>query len=714
MASTSGERNEPYDFPFRNYVELKGKGVQPIFNLALQHRRDSSKKEISADDVFQEGHSRTQRKKWQSLSILTRGCSSVFDADGRDSGFPQAATMDSIAGEHMRDTKESIQTAQRIISKTAYLLSYSPTESINHYRTASEPTCVTKNCHFVRKVEKLALSRLSNSLVSRKQENRSAIDGGEFGDISSANTVPMEDTHSAHEAKNVVKIETGNESTDMNLSSGDSEDLTMYDIFLGETYESFSKGRFSFLFKPLLMAYGLLWTRFASPAFEEIIQTNTHIHIYELLQRTGSYASIVIFFSLAFFFDANGEVEYSAPIVVFVIFLAFFREKIMRHFRKFAFMERRRPQVDSLENYNLCSGDSCPSTGVTAIKNRIAALLIDFLSLFVILLWLTAVIMTTLFEMKKTDTHSSSGVCLEAFLRPSMLLSVFQIARVGFRGQLTIQLGTAALCIIVLGIGSSLSECNAHVAVIGLSSMLIVLGSNVADAASVELRERTQLVFCYASELSNVEGERVLQRLFPPHVCAKMQKGEPIPFCSSSEQVAILWADLVGFTKIASELDSYTVMELLDKLYTDFDGMVCKENLWKMDTIGDAYIVVGGLMEDQPIALANVLQKLLSLGQKMISSVKSFNQKHGHNIGIRIGVHSGPVTTGIVGTLRPRFQAFGKTVLEAERMEGYADTNHIYVSYRATKAYRKSLFDLKKKENDNVCVYVLNDTSNSY
>lgn len=150
------------------------------------------------------------------------------------------------------------------------------------------------------------------------------------------------------------------------------------------------------------------------------------------------------------------------------------------------------------------------------------------------------------------------------------------------------------------------------------------------------------------------------------------------------------------FTEISARLSSKLVRLLLDNLFSQFDDIVSAEKLWKMDTVGDAYVVVGGLVE--PASKEHLVDRFIHVAQKMVNIVEQFKVFTRHNVGIRVSIHVGPATTGVVGRLRPRFYAFGKTMEESVKLEYTGKTNQIHISQKAAELYRQNQFVLKRRD----------------
>ncbi|KAG2448052.1 hypothetical protein HYH02_007079 [Chlamydomonas schloesseri] len=159
--------------------------------------------------------------------------------------------------------------------------------------------------------------------------------------------------------------------------------------------------------------------------------------------------------------------------------------------------------------------------------------------------------------------------------------------------------------------------------------------------------------------------------------------------------VTILFTDIVGFTDMCSAATPYEVMCFLNSLYSRFDGLVDIYKVYKVETIGDCYMVAGGLVaydqdgyksviagEEDPLHAVRVME----FAKAMLRAAREVRMPHnGEPVRLRVGLHSGPVTSGVVGDRMPRFCLFGDTVNVASRMESTCRPGRIHVS-AATQA----------------------------
>ena len=167
----------------------------------------------------------------------------------------------------------------------------------------------------------------------------------------------------------------------------------------------------------------------------------------------------------------------------------------------------------------------------------------------------------------------------------------------------------------------------------------------------------------------------------------------------SHANVTLLFMDVVGFTTMSKQVPPDQVMRFIHSLYSVLDELVDKHDVYKVDTAGDSYIVAGGLMTrdgdgfdciDKDADAVQGAEKVLSFAKAMLSCAKAVKMPHnGRPAEIRVGVHTGEVITGLVGSKLPKFSLFGDTMNTASRMESTCRPGCIQVS-AATKGILSS------------------------
>ncbi|KAF5843324.1 hypothetical protein DUNSADRAFT_17902 [Dunaliella salina] len=175
-------------------------------------------------------------------------------------------------------------------------------------------------------------------------------------------------------------------------------------------------------------------------------------------------------------------------------------------------------------------------------------------------------------------------------------------------------------------------------------------------------------------------ADDLLYELFPNHVADALKAGctpDPEPYPC----VSIFFSDVCGYTNICSELSPQEVMDMLHRLYSRFDALAAQLRLFKVETVGDAWMGVANLKHPQPDCHARLMAQfafgcVAAANQELICPARP---ELGH-IHIRVGVHCGPVMGAVVGTLNRRFGLFGDTVNVASRMESTSVKDHVQVS----------------------------------
>ncbi|XP_076626441.1 receptor-type guanylate cyclase Gyc76C isoform X1 [Colletes latitarsis] len=211
-----------------------------------------------------------------------------------------------------------------------------------------------------------------------------------------------------------------------------------------------------------------------------------------------------------------------------------------------------------------------------------------------------------------------------------------------------------------------------------MMDMMEKYANNLEDLVS----ERTRLLF-----EEKQKTEDLLHRMLPEPVANCLTNGigvEPEAF----DLVTIYFSDIVGFTAMSAESTPFQVVNFLNDLYTLFDRIIKGYDVYKVETIGDAYMVVSGL----PIKNGNKhAGEIASMSLDLLNAVKHHTIAHRpqDTLKLRIGIHTGPVVAGVVGLTMPRYCLFGDTVNTASRMESNGEPLRIHISGQCKDALDK-------------------------
>ncbi|CAB1337056.1 unnamed protein product [Coregonus sp. 'balchen'] len=187
----------------------------------------------------------------------------------------------------------------------------------------------------------------------------------------------------------------------------------------------------------------------------------------------------------------------------------------------------------------------------------------------------------------------------------------------------------------------------------------------------------------------------LLYRMIPKPVAKRLRKGEPaVNTCEVFPDVTILFSDVVGFTRICSHITPMQVVSMLNTMYTLFDTLSEKHRVFKVETIGDAYMVVAGAPEKTKYHAHNICDMALD----MVRSIDHLKDpSNGNNIQIRVGIHSGMVVAGVVGHKMPRYGLHGDTVHTASAMESNGKEMHIQLSSATYEHLKGSHFIFERR-----------------
>ncbi|MCK5716983.1 MAG: response regulator [Thiomargarita sp.] len=207
------------------------------------------------------------------------------------------------------------------------------------------------------------------------------------------------------------------------------------------------------------------------------------------------------------------------------------------------------------------------------------------------------------------------------------------------------------------------------------------------------------------------DSERaLLLNIFPQEIVNRLKYGEK-EIADDFDEVTVLFSDLVGFTELSANIPAKILVKKLNTIFSAFDDLTEKYELEKIKTIGDAYMLVGGLPTERP----DHVQAVANIALEMLSEIERLNKENGSDFKIRIGMHTGPVVAGVIGKHKFNYDLWGDTVNIASRMEALGLPSCIQVSeitYQLIKDQfvfeKRGSIDVKGK--GKMVTYFLKDT----
>jgi adenylate cyclase len=245
------------------------------------------------------------------------------------------------------------------------------------------------------------------------------------------------------------------------------------------------------------------------------------------------------------------------------------------------------------------------------------------------------------------------------------------------------------LCHLPVIVASGLSELDAVVKCIELGAEdflpkpvnAVILQARIA--ASLERKrlrdfERLQLLESQLERqllvIEKEKSERLLLNILPVAIADRLKRESGI-IAERHASVTVLFADLIDFTNFTNQTDPEELVSLLNDLFSRFDHIAERHGLEKIKTIGDSYLVVGGLLEPRP----NHAEAVAEMALEMLTALADLNRERGTSLCLRIGLNSGPVVAGVIGRKKFAYDLWGAAVNVANRMQSSGLPNRIQV-----------------------------------
>ncbi|XP_064326645.1 atrial natriuretic peptide receptor 2 [Phalacrocorax carbo] len=242
-------------------------------------------------------------------------------------------------------------------------------------------------------------------------------------------------------------------------------------------------------------------------------------------------------------------------------------------------------------------------------------------------------------------------------------------------------------CLLQTGREKLIKKSKEILSTMSLKIGLLVIACLLYPIVLMSFKQMTDWIHNYARNLKekteDLKRERqlaedLLHQMLPKSVAKQLRKCQKVE-AENYDQVTIFFSDIVGFTSIAASCTPLQVVEMLNNLYVCFDTRIESYDVYKVETIGDAYMVVSGLPERNGTKHADEIAKM---SLDLVAAVRQVVIPHMPmgKLQLRAGIHTGPCVAGVVGYKMPRYCLFGDTVNTASRMESTSLPQKIHIS----------------------------------
>jgi class 3 adenylate cyclase len=253
--------------------------------------------------------------------------------------------------------------------------------------------------------------------------------------------------------------------------------------------------------------------------------------------------------------------------------------------------------------------------------------------------------------------RNSSAVCLWAFTSPLGALLF-----VGTRQAIPWLVAFVGLVAVSGAIDPALAPGAPHVPGGVVVTFFVLNVGGVTTTAYVLLQ-----YFVRARDREQAKSERLLLNVLPAPVAARLKQEEGI-IADACEEVTVLFADIVGFTPLSERLAAADLVAVLDRVFAGWDQLAARHGVEKIKTIGDAYMVAGGI----PLPREDHAEAIAEMALAMGAEVARVATETGLPLQVRIGIDTGPVVAGVIGRAKFIYDLWGDTVNTASRMESHA------------------------------------------
>jgi adenylate cyclase len=203
----------------------------------------------------------------------------------------------------------------------------------------------------------------------------------------------------------------------------------------------------------------------------------------------------------------------------------------------------------------------------------------------------------------------------------------------------------------------------------------IILRARIASALRRQSLRALETEYLGKIEQAKKHSENLLRNMLPPEIAARLRNGES-NIADHFEDITVIFADIVGFGKMTARMKAFEIVGCLNQLFSEFDRLADDRGVEKIKTIGDNYMAIAGL----PTPRSGHARIATKLALDMIVATGRLQSRLPVPLSIRVGLHSGSVMAGVIGTHKFAYDVWGDTVNIAARVEAASHPNRVLVS----------------------------------
>jgi adenylate cyclase len=308
-----------------------------------------------------------------------------------------------------------------------------------------------------------------------------------------------------------------------------------------------------------------------------------------------------------------------------------------------------------------------------------------------------------------SDWMAGYSLLPDIYGKPAVLLELNLRRDIFHQGQISLRYLIAALIIVGLVFGvctllllekmvlARLSALSRDVKTIDnrrdLALRVAISGQDELSSLAQTINAMLETLESSAKDLASEreKAEQLLLNILPGAIADRL-KGHEENIADSFAEVTVLFADIVGFTQLSSQIEASELVQLLNNIFSRFDRTLERYQLEKIKTIGDCYMVVSGM----PIPCNDSAGAIAEMALEMQAEIARFNAEFHQSLTMRMGIHTGPVVAGVIGIKKFIYDLWGDTVNTASRMESHGIPGQIQVS-KATYECLQDRYDFEAR-----------------